>query len=437
MAWSWPRRIALLVVWVTGFPSGQASEPAYVERPGLTVYVFTSEACPVCEAQKPFFDALGRQHPHLEILELEVVATQEHWPVLRAMAAAHGVRPGSVPMVFAGGRVWTGDSGRVRAEIAGHVAACLAADCPDSRRLIAGEERRNAITPPSGPDTVIDLPLLGQVNLALQPLLLSTSLIAFVDGFNPCSIWVLTMLLVLVLHSGSRGRVLLVGLTFLCTTALIYGLFIVGVFGLLAFTAYLSWITWAVALVALAMGSINVKDYFWFRRGFSLTIDDRHKPGIFRGFRNLMMHSRMPLPLMGATVVLASGIALIELPCTAGFPVIWSALVQAHEVSWAEFLLLLGVYLLIYLGIELVIFAVAVVKLRIDRFEESRGRVLKLIGGVIMIALAGVLIAAPEMMSRAGPALGVFLAAFAVTALIVVVHRYLLPRVGIRIGDSW
>jgi hypothetical protein len=437
MAWHWLRLAAVLAVWLMSVPSGQALEPKGLEGPGLTVYVFTSETCPVCEAQKPFFAALGRQHGNLEILELEVVATREHWPLLRTMAAAHGVRPGSVPMVFVGGRVWTGDSARVRAEIAVHVAACLAAECPDSRSLSAGEQRHDAMTPPADADAVIDLPFIGQVNLGLQPLLLSTSLIAFVDGFNPCSIWVLTMLLVLVLHSGSRSRVLLVGLTFLCTTALIYGLFIVGVFSLLAFTAYLPWITWVVALVALAIGSINVKDYFWFKRGISLTIDDRHKPGIFRGFRDLMVHGRMPVALMGATVVLASGIALIELPCTAGFPVIWSALVQAHEVGWGEFLLLLGVYLLIYLGIELVIFVVAVVKLRIDRFEESRGRVLKLIGGVIMIALAGVLIAAPEMMSQAGPALAVFLAAFAVTALIVVVHRYLLPRVGIRIGDGW
>jgi cytochrome c biogenesis protein CcdA len=342
-----------------------------------------------------------------------------------------------VPMIFLGGRVWTGDSDQIRAEVSAKVRECLQRGCPDSRELV--EARREEATGGvfSEADAIIDLPLLGKVNLSVQPLLLSTSLIAFVDGFNPCSIWVLTMLLMLVLHSGSRRRVMLVGLTFLFTTAAVYGMFIAGVFSVLAFAAYLPWIYWIVALFALTFGLVNVKDYFWFKRGFSFTIDDKHKPGIFKGFRELMMNGRSPLALMGATVMMAAGIALIELPCTAGFPVIWSGLVRAHDVSWLEFLLLLSVYLLIYLLIELVIFTIAVVKLRIDRFQEFHGRILKLVGGVIMVALAIVLIAAPEMMSQAGSAIGVFVVAFALAGLIFLAHRYALPWVGVRVGDGW
>jgi hypothetical protein len=407
---------------------------------GATMYVFVSATCPVCQAQKPFLDALGGQYPALEILQLEIMATREHRPLLQALAAAHDVRPGSVPMIFLGGRVWTGDSPQIRAEINAKLETCFAAGCPDSRDLldIGPEGPGPALRPVlEDVDAVLDVPLVGKVNLSVQPLLLSTSLIAFVDGFNPCSIWVLTMLLVLVLHSGSRKRVMLVGLTFLFTTALIYGMFIAGVFSILAFASYLPWIYWVVALFALTFGLVNVKDYFWFKRGISFSIDDKYKPGIFKGFRELMMNGRSPLALMGATIVMASGIALIELPCTAGFPVIWSGLVRAHDVSWLEFAALLGVYLLIYLGIELVIFFIAVVKLRIDRFQESQGRMLKLVGGVIMVALAVVLLAAPEMMSQVGPAMGVFVFAFALTGLIILLHRVLLPRVGIRIGDGW
>jgi thiol-disulfide isomerase/thioredoxin len=411
--------------------------PARADTGGssLTMYVFMSETCPVCRAQKPFLDELAHRYPQLEILQMEVMTATEHRPLLIEMAAAHDVRPGSVPMIFLGGEVWTGDSRPIREAMVATIEACLREGCPDSRELIAGAEAAGPAEAEA--DAVLDVPLVGSVNLSVQPLLLSTSLIAFVDGFNPCSIWVLTMLLVLVLHSGSRRRVILVGLTFLTTTALIYGLFIAGVFSVLAFAAYLPWIYWVVALFALTFGLVNVKDYFWFKRGLSFTIDDKYKPGIFKGFRELMTNGRSPLALMGATIVMASGIALIELPCTAGFPVIWSGLVRAHDVSWLEFLALLGVYLLIYLGIELVIFGIAVVKLRIDRFQEHQGRMLKLVGGVIMVALAVVLIAAPEMMSQVGPAMGVFVFAFALTGLIILAHRILLPKVGVRIGDEW
>jgi cytochrome c biogenesis protein CcdA/glutaredoxin len=426
--------LALGLMAGAAMPSGVYAQAPETSDGALTMYVFMSETCPHCQAQKPFLERLNEEHEQLEVLHMEVMTTDEHHDLLRAMAAAHEVRPGSVPMVFLGGEVWVGDSGQIRDEIESTVERCLTSDCPDPRQM-ALEAAEASGTAPA--EALIRLPLIGAIDLAVQPLIASTLLIAFVDGFNPCSIWILTILLALVLHSGSRGRVVLVGLTFLFTTAAIYGAFIAGVFSVLAYAAYLPWMYWIVALFALTFGLVNVKDYFWFKRGFSFTIDDKHKPGIFKGFRELMVNGKSPLALMGATIVMAGGIALIELPCTAGFPVIWSSLMSANDVRGFEFLALLAVYLLIYLLIELVIFGIAVVKLRIDRFQEDHGRILKLIGGVIMIALAIVLIAAPELMSGIGSSMGVFLGAFALTGLIVLLHRYVLPRLGIRIGDGW
>ena len=420
--------LLLALAWLLLLPVAKADDPA------LTMYVFMSETCPVCEAQKPFLARLAAEHEALEIVQMEVMTTNVHHDLLRAMAAAHEVRPGSVPMIFLGGEVWVGDSRPIRDQIRAQITRCLTEACPDARVLAESVEQPQRA---SDAPAVLNLPLIGAIDLSVQPLVFSTIMIAFVDGFNPCSIWVLTILLALVLHSGSRGRVVLVGLSFLFTTALIYGLFIAGVFSVLAYAAYLPWVYWIVALFALTFGVVNVKDYFWFKRGFSFTIDDKHKPGIFKGFRELMTNGRSPVALVGATVLMASGIALIELPCTAGFPVIWSGLVTAHDVSWIEFVALLGVYLLVYLLIELVIFGIAVVKLRIDRFQEHHGRILKLVGGVIMMALAVVLLTAPELMSNMGSAMGLFVGAFALTGLIVVLHRHILPRLGIRIGDGW
>jgi len=204
----------------------------------------------------------------------------------------------------------------------------------------------------------------------------------------------------------------------------------------LAYATYLPWMYWVVALFALTFGLVNVKDYFWFKRGFSFTIDDKYKPGIYQKFRGLMTNGRSPLALGAATAVMAAGIALIELPCTAGFPVIWSGIVSAHDASTATFFALLVAYLIIYLLDELVIFFIAVAKLRIEKFQEGQARALKLIGGVVMIALAIVLVADPDIMSQAGPAIGVFVVAFAVAGLIIVVHRKLLPRLRDTASDD-
>lgn len=404
------------------------------ETAPITLHVFKSATCPHCNAQREFTDALAREYNNVAVRYYEIMETSEHHDLLRAMSRAHGVKPGSVPMVFLGESVWVGDNPQIRTEIEDQLERCLDRGCPDAReRSIA---QQSSASSPEPADATIDIPLLGKLDLSVQPLLLSTAIIAFVDGFNPCSLWLLSILIALVLHSGSRQRVLIVGLAFLFTTALIYGLFIVGVFSVLAYATYLPWMYWIVALFALTFGLVNIKDYFWFKRGFSFTIDDSYKPGIYQKFRGLMTDGRSPVALGAATIVMASGIALIELPCTAGFPVIWSGLVSAQEVGTAAFFGLLVAYLLIYLLDELVIFFIAVAKLRIEKFQEGQARVLKLIGGVVMIALAIVLVTEPDIMSEAGPAVGVFLGAFAVAGLIVLVHRKLLPRVGIAVGDD-
>ncbi|PKL95564.1 MAG: hypothetical protein CVV18_05035 [Gammaproteobacteria bacterium HGW-Gammaproteobacteria-8] len=390
-------------------------------------YVFKSATCPHCNAQRPWIEALGRAAPEFEVEFFEIVATREHHELLRQMAAAHQVKPGSVPMAFIGGRVWVGDSPQIRNEIEDHIARCIEQGCPDSLAMSMPEAEDTQAVPTA--ESVINIPLLGTVDLSYQPLLLSTAIIAFVDGFNPCSLWLLSILIALVLHSGSRKRVLIVGLTFLTITAAIYGAFMVGVFSVLAYASFLPWMYWIVAGFALVFGVVNVKDYFFFKKGLSFTIDDRHKPGIFRNFRELMTKGRSSLALAGATAVMASGIALIELPCTAGFPVIWSGLVSTHEVGAWGFAMLLAVYLVIYLLDELIVFGIAVVKLRIDRFEERHARILKLIGGVVMVALAIVLVTRPEIMSNAGQAMAVFAAAFLLSGLIVLVDRKLVTRI--------
>lgn len=329
--------------------------------------------------------------------------------LFRELAAAHGIRAGSVPTVFLGGHAWVGDAPGLRAEIEATLAGCLAAGCPDPReRLSTGIEQAAAS---AAVGARLALPWLGEVDLAVQPLLLATLLIALVDGFNPCSLWVLTLLLALVVQARSRARVALVGVTFLVTTALVYGAFMVGVFGALAYVLYYDWVRIAVALLAVLFAAINIKDYFWFRRGVSLTISDEHKPWIYRRMRRLR-DARLSVPaVLVAAVLMALGISLVELPCTAGFPVLWSSLVAAQAPGAGEFALLFGAYLAVYLSLELVVFLVAVMTLRMGRFGERHGQLLKLVGGAVMLALAAVILLAPALMNELQGVLLVFLVA--------------------------
>lgn len=383
----------------------------------LGLHVFWSVDCPHCVSQKPFLAELAERHPELVIHDYEISRTSEHHRRFIDMAGEHGIEPGSVPTVFVAGRAWIGDSPQIRREIEIAVAWAIGA-------MSSGDQADTPLPQPSREATRLP----GGLDPARDSIVLTTLLIAFVDGFNPCSLWVLTLLLGLVIHSGSRGRIALVGVTFLATTSLIYGAFIAGVFSVLSFILYLSWVQWLVAAFALVFGLVNVKDYFWFRRGPSFTIADSHKPGIYRGIRSLTDRRLGGLGLLFATVVMASGIALVELPCTAGFPVVWSGIVADRGISGTAFVLLLALYLLVYLSIELVIFLIALMTLRMQRFEEQHGRRLKLVGGMVMVALAIVLVVAPDLMNDLSGSVAVFGAALLAAGLIMALDRLRTPR---------
>jgi hypothetical protein len=79
---------------------------------------------------------------------------------------------------------------------------------------------------------------------------------------------------------------------------------------------------------------------------------------------------------------------------------------------------------------------VAVFTLKASRVEERQGRILKLIGGILMLTLAGVMVINPALMNRLGTSLAIFAIAFAVTALVLLLHRKILPIFGIWMGDE-
>jgi glutaredoxin len=419
--------------------------PQSGEAGRAAIYMFWGDGCPHCAAAKPFLQELDQSSEQIDLRMYEVWYVEENQVLFTNMAAALGFEPHSVPTIFIGDRYWEGYSDQIKSQIQAAVDACLVDGCTDAGvgiipGVVAPEKAPEAVTAEvvalEPGEKQIDLPIFGSIDLSVQPLFISTLLIAFVDGFNPCSIWVLTMLLALTLHTGSRKKILLIGLIFLTVTAAIYGLFITGLFTMFKVVSFASWIQILVALVALFFALVNIKDYFWYKEGVSFTISDEKKPGIFQRMRRLMDGSQSFWGLVGGTVVLAAGVSLVEFSCTAGFPVLWTNLLVSQNVLPLTFVMLLLVYLLIYQLDELAIFFIAVFTMRASRLEEKQGRILKLIGGVLMLALAGVMLVNPALMNNLTSSLIVFGSAFAVTLIILLVHRTILPRFGVQFGTE-
>jgi cytochrome c biogenesis protein CcdA len=388
---------------------------------GVTLLYFGADGCPYCQQMELFLDELEARHPEALVVERHEVsndpAARQRWA---AELAARGQQPGGVPTTILGAQVWVGFDQSVAEQIERAVGTALAAAPIGPPAPDGGAE----VTDPDPPDPV-EIPLLGQVRLEGRSPVAATVLIAFVDGFNPCSLWVLTVLLAMVLNAGAtRTRMAAVGGTFLLVTGLLYGAFILGAFTILGFVGYLEAIRYAIAALALVVGVINVKDYVAFRRGPSLTIPDRFKPRVYRSVRDIRDPRRGLPAVLGLTVLMAVGISLVELPCTAGFPIIWSGILRTQGVAGGEFAGLLALYLLIYVVDELVVFAVALITLRVAGLREGHGRGLKLLGGTVMVVLAVVLIAAPGLMETLAGALLVVVGSAALALAVAGAHRW-------------
>jgi hypothetical protein len=92
--------------------------------------------------------------------------------------------------------------------------------------------------------------------------------------------------------------------------------------------------------------------------------------------------------------------------------------------------------MIIYQIDELGIFLFSVFTLRKTKIEEKHGRILKLLGGMLMLTLAAVMLIDPAIMNNLTNALLIFGIAFGATGLVLLIHRVLLPKLNIRLGSE-
>ena len=422
--------VAVALLALTATPPAAIADDDGAEE--VRIVLFWGDGCPHCASEKAFLEGLVARHTTVAVDAYEVWNDEANRRRFVEVAEAHGIEPSGVPGTFVAGRAWIGFSDAIGAEIEAVVVAELAriaAASPTPAPSMSTVPATSVAPAPSA--SAVELPVFGRRVPAAGSLVTMTALIALVDGFNPCSLWVLSILLAMMLHSGSRRRLLAVGVTFLVVAGAAYGLFMLGLFAVLDWVGYSTWVRVAIAAVVGIFGIVAIKDYFWYGRGPSLSIPEDRKPGIVRRSRQIALSERSLVALVPITGLLAAGVSLLELPCTAGFPVMWNGILAERGVAGPAFAGLLLLYLAIYLLDELVLFSIALVTMRVTKMQERHGRALKLTAGSVMLALAAVMLLAPTLLDSVAGALAVFGAALA-TAIVVMLVA---PRLGLAVSE--
>ncbi len=234
-----------------------------------------------------------------------------------------------------------------------------------------------------------------------MPLPLFTFLIAIVDGFNPCNLFVLTLLLgFLVSASKSRLRIYITGYTFVAIVAIFYFLFMAAWLNVFRYIGFVPWLRITIAVIAIVAGAINCKELFFFKRGVSLTIPDSEKGHLYRRarmVREVIQDGAIPA-LMISSATLAVFASLVELPCTAGFPIIYTGILAGRYLDTSlGYYAYLALYNVVYVIPLVAIIAIFGFVLKAGKISERHVQIIKFIGGLIMILLGIILLANPGL----------------------------------------
>ena len=400
-----------LLLYLTG---GVSAATASVSQKPPTLHFFWAANCPHCGEMQPFLQQLQQRYPELQVQTYDVWQNRAAFEQMVALGKRSGVTAVSTPTTALGDGVWFGFTPEIAAAVEAELRRCLAQGCADP---LAPPE--TAPPPAAEPDAApLQLPVFGQVDPQAVSLPLFTLVIALLDSFNPCAFFVLLFLLSLLVHARSRGLMLLVGTTFVFCSGLIYFLFMAAWLNLFLLAGSLPLVTTAAGLVALLVAGINIKDYFRFHQGVSLSIPEQAKPQLFERMRRLVKGGRT-LSVLGATLVLALLANSYELLCTAGFPMVYTRVLTLRGLSSWQYYGYLALYNSLYILPLLSIVLVFTCTLGTRKLSEQEGRILKLVSGLMMLGLALVLLLHPALLNNVFAALGLLALSLALAALIV------------------
>lgn len=410
----WRRLLCVLLIFFAGSLHA-ATDPVWFEvdstgQRQVHLYFFWTKSCPHCQAARPFIEGLPARYAWLSLHSHEVTSDRAAANRYITMAEALGQDANSVPAFFFCGRMEVGfdvpeTTGRMLEEA---LLSCRGAS--EGKPAVAAKNLPTTTVP------AIEIPWVGAVDADRLSLPVFTIVIAGLDAFNPCAFFVLLFLLSLLIHAGSRARMLYIGGVFLLFSGLIYFLFMAAWLNVFRWLGEIALVTSLAGCLALLIAIINIKDYFWLKKGISLSIPDSAKPGLYQRVRGLLRADSLPAMTAG-TIALSIAANSYELLCTAGFPMIYTRLLTLSDLTPLQHYAYLGLYNLIYV-IPLMIITIAFTfMLGSRKLSEEEGRLLKLVSGIMMLGLGGMLIWFPAALNDLRVALVLLVGALTVAGI--------------------
>ncbi len=244
-----------------------------------------------------------------------------------------------------------------------------------------------------------DLPYFGKVDVKETSLFVLSFVLGFIDGFNPCAMWVLLTFLIILSQTGSKKKMIYVAGLFILAEAIMY-FFILNVW-------YKTWdfinldsiVTPLIGIVAVGGGL-----YFLYKYSKSkgeLTCDVTSLEYQQKTTKKIKDAISKPITIVTSLVVIgiAFSVNIIEFACSVGIAQSFTKILEINQLNFISQQWYTFVYTFAYMIDDFIIFTLAI--LGFQKFQavgQKYSHLSTLLGGILLILMGAVLIFAPNLL---------------------------------------
>jgi cytochrome c biogenesis protein CcdA/glutaredoxin len=350
------------------------------ETKEVHLHLFYGQGCPHCAQARTFFEGITPKYPSLIIHEHEVYSDTEGRELFEKMSKDFNAPIEGVPTIFIDSKVIVGFSNAIGESVENEIIRCLRENCGNPETQSAAETIK--VVGESSPSE--DPSKEQSSNKLTIPLVMAA---AAVDAINPCAFAVLIILMTAALSIANKKRALMFGFAFIVSIYISYFLMGLGLFSALQATGISHTFYIIVTVLAVIVGLLNIKDYFWYGKGFLMEVPLSWRPAM----KKILNSGTSPF---GAFLA-GFAVSLFELPCTGG-PYIVILGLLAKEVTRETGILYLLLYNLVFVSpliiLSLIIYKGLSTTEKLEKIRQDKIKLLHLIAGLIMIVIAAIMI---------------------------------------------
>ena len=246
-------------------------------------------------------------------------------------------------------------------------------------------------------ELLVSIPFVGPVDIARYSLPVMSLILGFVDGFNPCAMWVLVLFLTILLEAGSRRRMFEMAGLFILAEGVMYYLILNVWMTAWDFVGMDRIITPLVGLVAVGAGMYFLYNFY--------KADTTCKVGSLESKRKthekIKQYATVPMtiPVALGILGLAFSVNIIEFACSVGIPQTFTKILDLNYLSFAGKQIYNVMYIFMYMIDDLVVFALALYSFdKIGLTTAKYTRFSHFVGGILMVLLGLILLIEPTLL---------------------------------------